>query len=136
MVMRDEVVNEVVSNVDVCEMVGPEAMGFILGLRDIVSEEGQDEDRQKERIKEYLQLLGPEWMTLWKEAFAINSKSDEGIQATYQKTLQGFRRAKLQRLLKQCQHELVEHADNPERQAEVFEQMRALKSQLDTMVRG
>lgn len=136
MVLRGQVVHEVVSNADVCEMVGPEAMGFILGLRDIVAQEEQDEELQKGRIKEYLQSLGPDWVTLWREAFAIQSKSDEGIEETYQKTLQGFRRAKLQRLLKQCQQELVEHADNPDRQAEVFEQMRSLKSQLDTMVRG
>jgi DNA primase catalytic core len=136
MVLRGQVVNDVVSNVDVCEMVGPETMGFILGLRDIVTEESLDEDLQKGRIREYLQSLGSEWLSLWREAFAIQSKSDEDIQETYQKTVQGFRRAKLQRLLKQSQQELVEQADNPHRQAEVFEQMRSLKSQLDTLVRG
>ncbi len=136
MVLRGQVVHEVVSNPDVCEMVGPEAMGFILGLRDIVSQEGDDEDLQKSKIKQYLQGLGSDWVSLWKEAFAIQAKSDEAVQDTYQKTLQGFRRAKLQRLLKQCQQEVVEHADDPDRQAQVFEQMRSLKSQLDTMVRG
>jgi DNA primase len=136
MVLRSEVVHDVINNTDVCEMLGPEAMGFILGLRDIVTQSDVDEDAQKTKIKEYLQSLGPDWVSLWREAFAIQAKSEEGVRETYQKTLQGFKRAKLQRLLKECQQEVVEYADNPQRQAEVFEQMRSLKSQLDTMVRG
>jgi hypothetical protein len=64
------------------------------------------------------------------------AKSGEGLEGVYQKTLEGFRRDKLLRLLKETQQEVVACADDPSRQAEVFERMRSLKSQLDKMVRG
>jgi DNA primase catalytic core len=133
-VMRDAAIREVVNNPDVCEIVSPEAMSFILALQEIVS--GTDEDLQKTKIREYLQALGPEWVSLWKEAFAINSKSGQDVEETYKKTLIGFRRSKLQQLIRECQNELAHSADDPQRQAEVFDQMRSLKSQLDSLLRG
>jgi hypothetical protein len=132
--MRDAAIREVVNNPDVCEIVSPEAMSFILALQEIVS--GTDEDLQKTKIREYLQALGPEWVSLWKEAFAINSKSGQDVEETYKKTLIGFRRSKLQQLIRECQNELAHSADDPQRQAEVFDQMRSLKSQLDSLLRG
>jgi DNA primase len=136
MVLRERVLEEVINNVDVCEMLSPESMRFLLGLKDIIERSAGDEQLLKGQIKEYLQSLGPEWVNLWKEAHTIMAKSGEGLDGVYQKTLEGFKRDKLMRLLKETQQEVVEYADDPSRQAEVFERMRALKSQLDSMVRG
>ena len=133
-VLREQVLQDLVTNIDVCEMLTPEALEFILTLRDILSE--PEEELQKTKIREYLQLLGSEWTLLWREAFAMVAKSDESVEETYKKTLLGFKRAKLQVLLKECQREVAEASDDPHRQAAMFEQMRSLKSQLDSMVRG
>jgi DNA primase len=136
MVLREQVLEEVISNGDVCESLSPEALQFMLGLSEMISEFGSDDERLKARIKEYLQELGPEWVALWKEAHTIILKSEEGALDAYQKTLHGFKRDRLNRLLKECQQELARHADDPQLQAEVFERMRSLKSQLDSMARG
>jgi DNA primase catalytic core len=136
MVLREQVLSEVINNVDVCEMLSPESMRFLLGLKDIIECSEGNEQLQKSQIKEYLQSLGPEWVSLWKEAHTIMAKSGEGLDGVYHKTLEGFKRDKLMRLLKDAQQEVVEYADDPSRQAEVFERMRSLKSQLDSMVRG
>jgi hypothetical protein len=64
------------------------------------------------------------------------SLSDEGPQEVYQKTVDGFKREKLSLLIKEAQSELAACADDPQKQTEVFERMRGLKSQLDSMVRG
>ncbi len=136
MVLREQVLAEVIGNPDVCEIVAPESMRFLLGLKEILDESGSDEDQLKARIKEYLQVLGPEWLRLWKEAHTITSKSGESAEAAFQKTLAGFRREKLTRLIKESQQEVSELADDPEKQAQVFERIRALKSQLDSISRG
>lgn len=136
MVLRERVLEEVINNTDVCEMLTPEAMRFILGLQEIVGKQSVDEDTIKVEIREYLQVLGPEWVALWKEAHAMIDKSEDGVKDAYQKTLLGFKRDKLKRLLSECQLEVVAHAEDPQRQAEIFERMRSLKSQLDSMARG
>lgn len=136
MVLRNEVLPEVISNPDVCDIVAPESMRFLLGLKEILDQSGFSEEGLREQIKEYLQGLGPGWVSLWREAHTIMAKSGESGQAAFQKTLVGFRREKLMRLLKQSQQEVSEHLDDPERQAQVFDRIRSLKSQLDTISRG
>ncbi len=136
MVLREAIISQVVSNVDVCEMLQPESMKFILGLNDIIHDTELGEEQLKVEIKQYLQSLGLEWVVLWKEAHTMLSMSDETPESVYEKTLSGFRREKLSSLIKESQQELASCADEPQRQAEIFRRIRSLKSQLDSMVRG
>ncbi len=136
MVLREAIISQVISNVDVCEMLQPESMKFILGLNDIIHDTELSEEQHKAEIKQYLQALGAGWVALWKEAHAMLSMSEETPEAVYEKTLSGFRREKLSSLIKESQQELASCADEPQRQAEIFERIRSLKSQLDSMVRG
>ncbi len=136
MVLREKILSEVINNGDVCEMLQPESISFLMGLGDIFARVGADEDASKAEIKEYLQDLGEEWTSLWREAHKMLSLTDEEPHDVYQKTIIGFKRERLSRLIKESQQELAACADDPQRQAEVFERMRGLKSQLDTMVRG
>lgn len=136
MVLREAIISQVISNVDVCEMLQPESMRFILGLNDIINQSELLEEQVKIEIKQYLQTLGVDWVALWKEAHAMLAMSDEPPESVYEKTLSGFRREKLSLLIRESQQELVACADEPERQAEIFERIRSLKSQLDSMVRG
>ena len=136
MVLRGRVLSEVINNVDVCEMLAPESMRFLLGLHEIIGQSVDEESSTKTQIKQYLQSLGADWLALWREAHAMIGKSEEEGQDTYLKTLVGFRREKLMRLLKESQQEVIAYADNPHRQAEVFDRIRTIKSQLDSIVRG
>jgi DNA primase len=136
MVLRGEILSQVINNGDICEMLQPESMRFLMGLDDILRRTQDDEDALKKEIKEYLQDLGDEWIALWREAHRMVTLSDEGPQEVYQKTVSGFKREKLSLLIKESQAELAACADDPQKQAEVFERMRGLKSQLDSMVRG
>ena len=61
---------------------------------------------------------------------------DESPEAAYQKTLAGFRRERLSLLIRESQQEMATCADDPQRQTEVFERIRLLKSQLDNVARG
>jgi len=136
MVLRGEILSQVINNGDLCEMLQPESMRFLMGLDDILRRTQDEEDALKKEIKEYLQHLGDGWIALWREAHRMVSLSDEGPQEVYQKTVAGFKREKLSLLIKEAQSELAACADDPQKQGEVFERMRGLKSQLDSMVRG
>jgi DNA primase catalytic core len=136
MVLREAIVSQVISNGDVCEMLQPESMRFLLGLSELLQQDDSSEDAVKTKIKQYLQQLGPDWVALWREAHTMQSRSDEPPEEVYQKTLVGFKRERLSMLIRESQEELAAHADDPQRQAEVFERIRGLKSQLDNMVRG
>lgn len=136
MVLRERVLSEVINNSDICEMLAPASLQFMLGLSELIAGAGDEEERVKAEIKQYLQELGSDWLAFWKEAHQIMLKSGEDGMSTYQKTLLGFKRERLMRLLKESQQELVANAENPELQAEFFDRIRALKSQLDNMVRG
>ncbi len=136
MVLREAIIAQVISNVDVCEMLQPESMRFILGLNDIIHQSELSEEQIRAEIKQYLQLLGADWMVLWREAHAMLAMSEETPESVYEKTLSGFRREKLSALIKESHLELAACVDEPKRQSEIFERIRALKSQLDTMVRG
>jgi DNA primase catalytic core len=136
MVLREAIISQVISNVDVCEMLQPESMRFILGLNDIVHQDELNVEQVKSEIKQYLQSLGSEWVLLWKEAHTMLSMSDETPESVYEKTISGFRREKLSTLIRDSQQELASCADEPQRQAEIFGRIRSLKSQLDSMVRG
>lgn len=136
MVQREAIVSQVINNAELCEMLQPESIRFILGLSDIVGRPGLSDDQAKGEIKQYLQGLGGGWLGLWREAHAMVSMSEESPEAIYKKTLAGFKREKLSLMIRESQQEIVTCADDPLRQAEVFERIRALKSQLDSVVRG
>jgi DNA primase catalytic core len=136
MVLRESILSQVINNAEVCEMLQPESIRFILGLGEIVGQSGLSEQAVKAGIRQYLQDLGGEWVALWKEAHAMVSLSEESPEELYQKTLGGFRRERLSLLIRESQQEMASYADDPRRQAEVFERIRALKSQLDSVVRG
>ena len=136
MVLRGEIVSQVINNGDICEMLQPESMRFLMGLAEILRRTQDDDDSLKQEIKEYLQDLGDDWIALWREAHRMVTLSDEGPQEVYQKTVNGFRREKLSLLIRECQAELGVCADDPQKQTEIFERMKALKSQLDSMLRG
>jgi len=136
MVLRGAILPQVMSNGDICEMLQPESIRFLLGLRELLDSAGDQEEQLKLKIKEYLQELGGGWVSLWKEAHAMLAGSDESPEAIFNKTISGFRRERLQRLIRESQQEMANCSDDPQRQSEVFERMRALKSQLDNTVRG
>jgi DNA primase catalytic core len=136
MVLREAIISQVINNAELCEMLQPESIQFILGLGEIVDRPGLGDEQVKGQIKQYLQGLGGEWVGLWKEAHAMVSMSEESPEAMYAKTLGGFKREKLSLLIRESQQEMVSYGDDPQRQAEVFERIRALKSQLDSVVRG
>jgi DNA primase catalytic core len=136
MVLRQEILPQVISNGDVCDVLQPESLQFILALADILQRQELSEDQQKGEIKQYLQGLGGEWVALWREAHTMLSLSDETPQSVFQKTLSGFKRDKLSALIKDSQRELAQYPDDPQKQGEVFERIKLLKSQLDNAVRG
>jgi DNA primase len=136
MVLREAIISQVINNAELCEMLQPESIRFILGLGEIVDRPGLGDEQAKGQIKQYLQGLGGEWVGLWKEAHAMVSMSEESPEAIYAKTLGGFKREKLSLLIRESQQEMVSYGDDPQRQAEVFERIKVLKSQLDSVVRG
>jgi DNA primase len=136
MVMRSQVMSEVINNPEICEMLQPESLRFLLGLHEILDGCREENERIRESIRLYLQALSNEWRELWKEAHSMMESSPEEQREVYQRTLDGFKRERLVFLIKASQAEVVEAADNPEVQAEAFDRMKALKSQLDNLLRG
>ncbi len=136
MVLREGIIELVLKDGDLCEMLQPESLGFLIALADILACGDPQGDLVKGAIKGYLQQLGRGWVALWREAHTIVPQSDEDPRAVFQKTLFGFRREKLMRLIQESQREIGEAADDPQRQAEAFERLRGLKGQLDKLSKG
>ena len=135
MVMRLRVMSEVINNPEICEMLQPESLRFLLGLHEVLDGHVEEDGRLRESIKLYLQGLGEKWRTLWKEAHAMMEASVGEQEQVYNRTLEGFKRERLRALIKVSQEDVVKAADDPEAQAEAFSRMRTLKSQLDNLLR-
>lgn len=135
MVMRLRVVSEVINNPEICEMLHPESLRFLLGLHEVLEGHSEEDGRLRESIKQYLQELGGKWRVLWKEAHAMMEASVGGQEQVYNRTLDGFKRERLRALIKVSQEEIIRAADNPEAQAEAFGRIKSLKSQLDNLLR-
>lgn len=136
MVLREAIIERVLSDGDLCEMLQPESLGFLMALADLLASGDPQSDSVRVAIKGYLQQLGRGWVALWREAYTIVPQSDEDPREVFQKTLFGFRREKLLRLIQESQREISVAADDPRRQAEAFERLRLLKGQLDKLSKG
>ena len=136
MVMRSQVMSEVINNPEICEMLEPESLQFLLGLHEILDNSDGESEQVRESIKMYLQVLTTGWRALWKEAHAMMESSPEEQRKVFDRTLEGFSRERLMGLIKVSQEDMVRAADDPEAQAEAFGRMKALKSQLDSLLRG
>jgi hypothetical protein len=136
MVLREGIIGQVLSDGGLCEMLQPESLGFLMALADILACSDPQSESTRTSIKEYLQQLGRGWVALWREAHTIVLQSDEEPLAVFKKTLLGFRREKLMRLIQESQREVSLSADDPQRQAEAFERLRGLKGQLDKLLKG
>lgn len=135
MVLKGEVVSTIISNAEVCGLIQPETLQFIMVFRGILERYSEDEAHQRQAVKEYLESLGAGWVALWKEAYKM-AKADVSMQELYRVSLLGLRREKLRVLMEECKQELLTGGDDPHRQLEISERIRSLKSQLDAYGRG
>ena len=135
MVLKGDVLTALISNAEVCGLIQPETLQFIMTFRGILDGCSDDEAHQRQAVKEYLESLGAGWVGLWKEAYKM-AKADVSMQELYRVSLLGLRREKLRVLMEECKQELLTGGDDPQRQLEISERIRALKSQLDAYGRG
>lgn len=135
MVLKGEVLPSLIANAEVCGLIQPETLRFIMAFKDLLERYSEDEGHQRQAVKEYLQSLGAGWVALWKEAYKM-AKADVSMQELYRVSLLGLRREKLRVLMEECKQELLTGGDDPHRQLEISERIRSLKSQLDAYGRG
>ncbi len=135
MVLKGEAIPDLVRNGEVCGLIQPETMQFVLAFKGILDQFADDEERQRQSVKEYLQSRGDGWVALWKEAYKM-AKADVSMQELYRASLLGLRREKLRGLLEECKQELLAGGEDPQRQLEISERIRSLKTQLDAYGRG
>ena len=135
MVLKGEVVDDLLKAADMCEGLQPETLRFASVFSELLREDSEDEERQRLATKELLQSLGPEWVALWKEAYKM-VKAGVTMRDLYQGCRVALRREKLKGLLEECKRELVEGGLSTEEQLEVSERIRTLKGQMDSCARG
>lgn len=135
MVLKGEVLPALIANAEVCGLIQPETLRFIMAFKELLERYSEDEGHQRQAVKEYLQSLGAGWVALWKEAYKM-AKADVSMQELYRVSLLGLRREKLRVLMEECKQELLTGGDDPHRQLEISERIRSLKSQLDAYGRG
>lgn len=135
MVLKSEVLPELVSNAEVCGLMQPETLEYLLALKELLEASPDDEERQRQSVKEDLQCRGEGWVALWKEAYKM-AKSDVSMRELYKASLLGLRRERLRALMEECKQELRTGGDDPQRQLEISERIRSLKTQLDAYGRG
>jgi DNA primase catalytic core len=136
MVLKTEIAGAVLSNPEVCEQLQPETLDFVTELVQVLGPEQDDEERQRQAVKELLRGLGQGWVNLWKEAYKM-LKAGVSMREVYQESLKALKRQRLQRLLDECRQEMLhEGANDPEEQLRLSERVRSIKTQLDAFVRG
>jgi hypothetical protein len=135
MVLRGDVVGDLLKSPEMCEELQPETLRFVSVFSELLLEDPEDEERQRLATKELLQSLGPDWVALWKEAYKM-VKAGVSMRDLYQGCRVALRREKLKRLLEESKREIVEGGLSSDEQLEVSERIRALKSQMDSFVRG
>ncbi len=135
MVLRGEVVDELLKSPEMCEELQPETLRFVSVFSELLREDSEDEERQRLATKELLQSLGSDWVALWKEAYKM-VKAGVSMRDLYQGCRVALRREKIKRLLEESKRELIEGGLSSDEQLEVSERIRALKSQMDSFARG
>ena len=135
MVLKGEVVDELLTSPEMCEELQPETLRFVSVFSELLHDDSEDEDRQRLATKELLQSLGPDWVALWKEAYKM-VKAGVSMRDLYQGCRVALRREKLKRLLEESKRELIEGGLSSDEQLEVSERIRALKTQMDSFARG
>ena len=135
MVLKGEVVDELLKSPEMCEELQPETLRFVSVFSELLHDDSEDEERQRLATKELLQSLGSDWVALWKEAYKM-VKAGVSMRDLYQGCRVALRREKLKRLLEESKRELIEGGLSSDEQLEVSERIRALKSQMDSFARG
>lgn len=135
MVLKGDVLSELLSTPEVCEGLQPETLRFASVFSELLLETPDDEERQRLATKELLQSLGSDWLALWKEAYKM-VKAGVSMRDLYQGSRVALRREKLKGLLEECKRELVEGGLSSEEQLEVSERIRTIKAQMDSCARG
>ena len=135
MVLKGEVVDELLTSPEMCEELQPETLRFVSVFSELLRDDPEDEDRQRLATKELLQSLGSDWVALWKEAYKM-VKAGVSMRDLYQGCRVALRREKLKRLLEESKRELIEGSLSADEQLEVSERIRALKTQMDSFARG
>jgi DNA primase len=135
MVLKGEVVDELLTSPEMCEELQPETLRFVSVFSELLRDDPEDEDRQRLATKELLQSLGSDWVALWKEAYKM-VKAGVSMRDLYQGCRVALRREKLKRLLEESKRELIEGGLSSDEQLEVSERIRSLKTQMDSFARG
>ncbi len=135
MVLKGEVIPDLLRNPEMCEILQPETVSFAMDLGQALADHPDDEQGQRQAAKELLQTLGPDWTRLWKEAFKM-VEAGVSMRDLYRESLLALRRQKLRGLLDECKEELVSGEGDSQRQLEISERIRILKNQIDGLARG
>lgn len=135
MVLKADVLTELLNTPELCEGLQPETLRFASVFSELLSEDPDDEERQRLATKELLQSLGSDWLALWKEAYKM-VKAGVSMRDLYQGSRIALRREKLKGLLEECKRELVEGGLTNQEQLEVSERIRTIKAQMDSCARG
>lgn len=135
MVLKGEVIPDLLKNPEVCEVLQPETVRFAMDLGEVLAGFPDNEERQRQAVKELLQGKGPDWTKLWKEAFRM-VEAGVSMRDLYRESLIALRRQKLWGLLNECREALDSGEEDPQRQLEISERIRSLKNQIDGLGRG
>jgi len=135
MVLKGDLIPDLLKNGELCGMLQSETVRFAMDLGAVLAESPDDEERQRQAVKELLQRWGADWTKLWKEAFRM-LEAGVSMRDLYKESLVALRRLKLRGLLEDCKAELLAEGADAERQLEISDRIRILKNQIDGLGRG
>jgi hypothetical protein len=135
MVLKGDVLPDLLKNPEMCEVLQPETVRFAMDLDRALAEHPDDEQGQRQAAKDLLHTLGADWTRLWKEAYKM-VESGVTMRDVYQGSLLALRRQKLRGLLDECKEELISGDWDPQQQLEISDRIRILKNQIDGLGRG
>ncbi len=128
MAKREEYINEVLKNPDLCGVLNPTTISFIDEFKRILLSI-EDDTKRKQLVQDLLQSFGSGWVNCWKESYRMLSDKGVNFDMAYQGCLEQLDRLKKADLKKALEQQ-IKYCDVEEEKTYLLQKLIALnKSQ-------
>ena len=133
MVLKSSLTKRVLIEPELCQMLDPVVLSFIVQYNEILEDEGGEEEQLKKKIKELLCLFGSSWINFWKHSYEVSKIKDVDFEKIYLDCCQSIKKSRVkERLLDVDLQILNENSD--EKKVFLYQEKLSLIKMLDKML--
>ncbi len=135
MVLKQEILPELIRNPELCAQLQPESVRFASELFEIFKSYPDDEAQQRVVVRALLSTYGTSWRELWKDAY-LRVQSGVEMKEVYHGSLKAMRLEHLGRLASEIKKESAEAGNDSERQTELSQRDLSIQRQIQEAKSG